>query len=172
IDNDKPTITTVEPGTPGIGDDNVVEGNNLIYTVSLSAATSNVSTYAYSLGGGTATAGADYNTTPTFSNGVTLVGGNLIVPSGVTSFTVTVATINDVVVDSASPETLPLVVGGVTGNGGIIDNDQPTITTVEPGAPGTGDNNVVEGTNLVYTVSLSSPTTIASTYAYALGGGT
>ncbi|MBC3809716.1 choice-of-anchor K domain-containing protein, partial [Undibacterium seohonense] len=155
-----------------IGDDNVVEGNNLIYTVSLSAATSNVSTYAYSLGGGTATAGSDYNTTPTFSNGVTLVGGNLIVPSGVTSFTVTVATINDVVVDSASPETLPLVVGGVTGNGGIIDNDQPTITTVEPGAPGTGDNNVVEGTNLVYTVSLSSPTTIASTYAYALGGGT
>ncbi|MBC3809791.1 hypothetical protein H8K52_20915, partial [Undibacterium seohonense] len=82
------------------------------------------STYAYNLGGGTATAGADYNSTATFSNGVTLVGGSLIVPAGVSTFTVTVATINDAIVDSASPESLPLVIGGVTGNGGIIDDDQ------------------------------------------------
>ncbi|MBC3833724.1 hypothetical protein H8K33_19670, partial [Undibacterium amnicola] len=79
------------------------------------------------------------------NNGVTLVGGNLIVPAGVSSFTVTVATINDAVVDSASPESLPLVIGGVTGNGGIIDDDQPTITTVEPGAAGPGGDTVVEG---------------------------
>ena len=116
-------------------------------------------TYAYSLGGGTATSGLDYNNTATFSNGVTLVGGNLIVPAGVASFTVTVATIDDAIVDSASPETLPLVIAGVTGAGGILDNDQPTITTVEPGGPGVGDNNVVEGNSLVYTVSLSGTTT-------------
>ncbi|MBR7801849.1 hypothetical protein, partial [Undibacterium fentianense] len=87
---------------------------------------------------------------------VSLVGSNLIVPAGVSSFTVTVATINDTIVDSASPETLPLVVGGVTGNGGIIDDDQPTISTVVSGG------NVVEGNNLTYTVSLTSGTTIAS----------
>ncbi|MBR7799896.1 beta strand repeat-containing protein, partial [Undibacterium fentianense] len=172
IDNDKPAVSTVEPGAPGVGDNNVVEGNNLTYTITLTGTTSNTSTYAYTLGGGTATATSDYNTTPTFSNGVSLVGSNLIVPAGVSSFTVTVATINDTIVDSASPETLPLVVGGVTGNGGIIDNDQPTISLVEPGAPGVGDNNVVEGANLIYSVTLSSTTTIASTYAYALGGGT
>ncbi|MFZ6802202.1 hypothetical protein, partial [Undibacterium sp. Di24W] len=80
--------------------DNVVEGNNLVYTVSLSAATNATTTYAYSLGGGSATATSDYNTTPVFSNGVTLVGGNVIVPSGVTAFTVTVSTIDDTVIDS------------------------------------------------------------------------
>ncbi|MFZ6802192.1 hypothetical protein, partial [Undibacterium sp. Di24W] len=86
----------------------------LVYTVSLSAATNATTTYAYSLGGGSATA-PDYNATPVFSNGVTLVGGNVIVPSGVTAFTVTVSTIDDTVIDSASPETLPLVIGGATG---------------------------------------------------------
>ncbi|MBC3809128.1 retention module-containing protein, partial [Undibacterium seohonense] len=171
VDNDQPSITTVEPGAPGVAGDNVVEGNDLVYTVSLSATTTVASTYAYNLGGGTATAGADYNSTATFSNGVTLVGGSLIVPAGVSTFTVTVATINDSVVDSASPESLPLVIGGVTGNGGIIDDDQPSITTVEPGAPGVGGDNVVEGNDLVYTVSLSATTTVASTYAYNLGGG-
>ncbi|MBR7801825.1 hypothetical protein, partial [Undibacterium fentianense] len=135
IDDDQPTISTVVSGG------NVVEGNNLTYTVSLTSGTTIASTYAYSLGGGTATATSDYNTTPTFSNGVSLVGSNLIVPAGVSSFTVTVATINDTIVDSASPETLPLVVGGVTGNGGIIDDDQPTISTVVSGG------NVVEGNN-------------------------
>ncbi|MBR7801830.1 hypothetical protein, partial [Undibacterium fentianense] len=108
IDNDKPAVSTVEPGAPGVGDNNVVEGNNLTYTITLTGTTSNTSTYAYTLGGGTATATSDYNTTPTFSNGVSLVGSNLIVPAGVSSFTVTVATINDTIVDSASPETLPL----------------------------------------------------------------
>ncbi|MFZ6802199.1 hypothetical protein, partial [Undibacterium sp. Di24W] len=82
----------------------------------------------------------------------------VIVPSGVTAFTVTVSTIDDTVIDSASPETLPLVIGGATGTGGILDNEKPTITTIEPGAPGAGDDNVVEGNNLVYTVSLSAAT--------------
>ncbi|MBR7801837.1 hypothetical protein, partial [Undibacterium fentianense] len=102
---------------PGVGDNNVVEGNSLSYTVTLTGSTTIASTYAYSLGGGTATAGDDYNTTPTFSNGVSLVGSNLIVPAGVSSFTVTVSTIDDTIVDSASPESLPLVIGGVTGAG-------------------------------------------------------
>ncbi|MFZ6802187.1 hypothetical protein, partial [Undibacterium sp. Di24W] len=105
-------------------------GANLVYTVSLSAATNGLTTYAYTLGGGSATASSDYNTTPVFSNGVTLVGGNVIVPSGVTAFTVTVSTIDDTIVDSATPETLPLVVGGATGIGGILDNEKPTITSV------------------------------------------
>jgi F0F1-type ATP synthase epsilon subunit len=174
LDNDLPTITKVEPGTPGIGDDNVVEGNDLVYTVSLSSAPLIVSTYDFTLGGGTATAGADYNVTPVCSDGVTYNSGTgqITVPVGIAHFTVTVSTIDDSIIDSASPETLPLRVGGVTGHGGILDNEQPTITTVEPGTPGVGDNNVVEGNNLVYTVSLSSTPLIDSTYDFTLGGGT
>ncbi|MBR7801848.1 hypothetical protein, partial [Undibacterium fentianense] len=84
---------------------NVVEGNNLTYTVSLTSGTTIASTYAYTLGGGTATATSDYNTTPTFSNGVSLVGSNLIVPAGVSSFTVTVGTVDDTILESATAET-------------------------------------------------------------------
>ncbi|MFZ6802200.1 hypothetical protein, partial [Undibacterium sp. Di24W] len=82
----------------------------------------------------------------------------VIVPSGVTAFTVTVSTIDDTVIDSASPETLPLVIGGATGTGGILDNEKPSVTKVEPGLTGTADDNVTEGANLVYTVSLSAAT--------------
>ena len=57
-----------------------------------------------------------------FSNGVTLAGGNITVPAGVTSFTVTVPTVNDTVSEPA--EAFTLTIGGVTGTGTIIDNDE------------------------------------------------
>jgi len=168
-----PTITSVEPGAPGTSDNNVVEGQALVYTVTLSAPTTVAASYAFNLGGGSATAGADYNTATVFTNGVTYdsATGQITVPVGVSDFTVTVNTLDDTVVDSATVESLPLTIGGVLATGGIIDNDQPTITSVEPGAPGTSDNNVVEGQALVYTVTLSAPTTVAASYAFNLGGG-
>ena len=127
-------------------------------------ATVQSATYAYTVGGGTATAGSDYTNSPSFSNGVTLVGGNLIVPAGVTSFTVSYPTLDDAVVDSAATESLPLTIGGVTATGGIIDNDQPTISSIDPGAVGAGDD-VVEGQTLTYTVTLSTATVQSATYA-------
>ncbi|MFZ2269799.1 MAG: VWA domain-containing protein, partial [Azonexus sp.] len=61
---------------------------------------------------------------------------------GVTSFTVTVPTIDDSVVDSAATETLPLTVGGVSGAGGIIDNEitdgNETVSTLE-------DTSIING---------------------------
>ncbi len=169
IDNDKATVVTVEPGQPGPGDDSVVEGNNLVYTVTLSATTNVPTTYTYSLGGGTASA-ADYGTA-VFSNGVVLnANGTITVPAGVSSFTVTVPTVDDTIVELN--ETLPLTIGGATGTGIIIDNDKATVVTVEPGQPGPGDDSVVEGNNLVYTVTLSATTNVPTTYTYSLGGGT
>jgi T1SS-143 domain-containing protein len=170
IDNDRATVVTVEPGQPGTGDDSVVEGTSLVYTVTLSATTNVPTTYTYSLGGGTASA-ADYGTA-VFSNGVTYnaVAGTITVPAGVSNFTVTVPTVDDTVVELN--ETLPLTIGGATGTGIIIDNDRATVVTVEPGQPGTGDDSVVEGNNLVYTVTLSATTNVPTTYSYSLGGGT
>ncbi|HEY0907230.1 MAG TPA: type I secretion C-terminal target domain-containing protein, partial [Methylophilus sp.] len=163
----QPTIDTVEPGQPGTGDDSVVEGTPLVYTVSLSSATSAPATYSFNLGGGSASA-ADYGT-PTFSNGVTYnaTNGTITVPAGVSSFTVTVPTVDDKLVEPN--ETLPLTVGGVTGTGTIIDNDRATIDSITAG-PGNG--SVVEGNPLVYTVALSATTNAPTTYSFALGGGT
>ena len=166
---DSPTITNVTPGQPGPGGDSVIEGNNLVYTVTLSAAPQAPISYSFNLGGGTATAGADYGT-PTFSNGVTYnpANGTITVPAGVTSFTVTVPTIDDTIVDGNYDETLPLVIGGVTGTGHILDNDKPTVVTVDPSA-GVGGDTVVEGGTLNYVVTLSEPTNTTTTYKLDLG---
>ncbi|MBK7051208.1 MAG: hypothetical protein IPH54_10660 [Rhodoferax sp.] len=173
LDNDKPSITTVEVGAAGVSDDNVLEGKALVYNVTLSAPTTIASTYSFVLGSGSATSGADFNATPVFSDSVTYDSASktITVPAGVSAFTVTYSTIDDTVVDSASPETLPLSIGGVSATGGILDNDKPSITTVEVGAAGVSDDNVLEGKALVYNVTLSAPTTIASTYSFVLGSG-
>jgi hypothetical protein len=170
LDNDSPTITKVEVGNPGVADDNVVEGNNLVFNVTLSTATTKVESYAFSLGGGSAST-ADYGTA-TFSNGVTYnaTTGLITVPAGVTGFAVTLPTVDDALVE-ITPETVPLTIGGVSATGGILDNDSPTITKVEVGNPGVADDNVVEGNNLVFNVTLSTATTKIESYAFSLGGG-
>jgi hypothetical protein len=124
----------------------VAEGANLVYTVNLGLMTSNTATtFALALGGGTAS-NSDYNAIPTaFSNGVTYNSGTglITVPASVVSFTVTVATLNDNVIDGATAETLPLIVGGVTGTGRITDTDTPTLAGATNGNNTlTGDNNV------------------------------
>lgn len=95
------------------------EGTSLVHTVTLSAVTTAPANYSYSLGGGTSTSVSDYTVPPTFSNGVTLSGGTLTVPSGVSSFTVSVAALSDG--SSESSETYNLTIGGITGVGTISD---------------------------------------------------
>ncbi|MEN9657405.1 MAG: hypothetical protein RL571_870 [Pseudomonadota bacterium] len=167
---DDPVISTIEVGNPGVADDNVVEGNNLVFNVTLSTATTKVESYAFNLGGGSASA-ADYGTA-TFSNGVTYdpVTGQITVPAGVTNFAVTLPTVDDTLVE-ITPETVPLTIGGVTATGGILDNDSPAISKIEVGNPGVADDNVVEGNNLVFNVTLSTATTKVESYAFNLGGG-
>ena len=164
LDNDQPSITSVEPGAPGVGDDAVVEGNNLVYTVSLSEAPLRPATYPYSLGGGSASP-SDYTTPPTFSDGVVLnPDGTLTVPAGVTSFTVTVPTVDDPLVEPT--ETVPLTIGGVTGTATIVDNDAaPTLSINDVTV------NEAAGT-ATFTVSLSAPSGLAVTVDFATADGT
>ncbi|HSH87744.1 MAG TPA: type I secretion C-terminal target domain-containing protein, partial [Methylophilus sp.] len=106
--------------------------------------------------------------TAVFSNGVVLnANGTITVPAGVSSFTVTVPTVDDTIVELN--ETLPLTIGGATGTGVIVDNDRATIDTITAGPNG---GSVVEGNNLVYTVTLSTTTNAPTSYSYTLGGGT
>ena len=88
-DNDStPTITHVGDGS--INNVTVVEGTSAVFTVNLSNAASTPTSFALTLADGTAALGSDYTNALVFSNGVTLSGGNVTVPAGVTSFTVTV----------------------------------------------------------------------------------
>ncbi|MFD2173431.1 beta strand repeat-containing protein [Rhodobacter lacus] len=95
------------------------EGTNLVHTVTLSAATTAVQSFTLTLTNQT-TSASDYGAL-SFSNGVTLSGSTLSVPSGVSSFTITVAGAQDYLVESN--ETYQLALGGVTATGTITDDD-------------------------------------------------
>ncbi|WP_293778665.1 retention module-containing protein, partial [uncultured Oxalicibacterium sp.] len=156
------TVST--PTVVGVSSDAQTEGTNLSHTVTLSAATTTTTTYAFTLAGNTASA-SDFGA-PTFSNGVTYdsVAGTISVPAGVTSFTVTIPTINDNIHEAN--ETLDLSVGGVAAVGTILDNDAvPTIGSI--GSPST-----TEGGDLTYAVTLTNPSSTSTTYPFTLGGGT
>ncbi len=124
------------PVIGGINSPSVVEGNPLVYTVTVTGTSSTPTTYNYNLGGGTATAGNDYTTTPTFTNGVTLVGNVLTVPAGVTSFTISIPTGNDTLVEPN--ETVNLTLGGVNAVGTILNNDYAPVLDLDASASGTG----------------------------------
>ena len=166
VDAVPPTISGIEPGTLGAGDDAVNEGETLVFNVSLSAAPSEAVSYALSLGG-TATPGADYNamlTNASFTNGVTYnsVTGQITVPAGVTDFAVSIPTLTDTV--SGEPlETVELTIGGQTGIGGIIDvNAAPTLSV--------SNITVTEGSDsyAVFTVSLGNERAVATTVGLSL----
>ena len=120
-----PTVSTVTGTT-------VTEGGNIVFTVTLSGATNRTTNYATSFSG--TAASADYNNalgSATYSDGVTASGSDLVVPSGVSSFTVTIATTQDAL--DEDNETLVLRVGGVDSTGGTITDDDATPALLIPG---------------------------------------
>ena len=110
-----------------VSDVTVTEGDDAVFTVTLSGSTVNAQTFALALADVSAVGGGeDYVsalTNASFSAGVTYdaVSGVITVPVGVSSFTVTVPTVNDSEVEPT--ETFTLTVGGVAGTGTILDND-------------------------------------------------
>ncbi|WP_446905237.1 retention module-containing protein [Aeromonas veronii] len=114
----------VRPAVVNVASDSELEGTSLQHVVTLSGATNVVTQYSFSIAGTGANAAtnADWGR-PTFSHGVTLSadGKSVSVPAGVTSFTVTVPTVNDRLVETN--ETLQVTVGDKSGTGTIIDND-------------------------------------------------
>src|SRR5690606_19635489 len=151
-----PTVTSVSNAS-------ATEGSDLVHTVTLSGATLNPTTNAFTLADGTATAGSDYTASPTFSDGVTLAAGVLTVPAGVSSFTITYPTIADALADGG--ETTAVTVGGQGATGTINDPAAPTVASVS-------NASATEGSDLVHTVTLSGATLNPTTYAFTLADGT
>ena len=158
IDNDgAPTIASVDVSN---ADAKADEGSALNFNVQLSNASASQTTFDFSLAGVTAAEGDFDRSKVTFTNGVTLSadGKSVIVPAGVSSFTVTVPTINDTV-DEAD-ETLKLAVGGKDATGTIVDNDNaPTIEHIGKPDPAAANPNDVSAdrrrASLSFTVKLS-----------------
>ncbi|MGL4250371.1 MAG: type I secretion C-terminal target domain-containing protein [Aeromonas sp.] len=114
----------MRPDVSGVSSATVVEGSTLQHVVTLGGATNVATEYSLSIGGSGTHPGANTDWgTPQFSHGVTYNSstGKITVPAGVTSFTVSLPTVNDKLVEQT--ETLTLTVGGVAGTGTITDND-------------------------------------------------
>ena len=154
LDNDTATIDSVTDAT-------VTEGGNLVHTVTLSNEADAPRTFSFSLTDGTA-AGSDYGSA-TFSDNVTLSAGLITVPAGVTSFTVSIPTTDDSL--DESDETTNIDVGGKAATGTILDNDTAAISTVT-------DATVVEGGDLVHTVTLTKESDVDRAFAFSLNDGT
>ncbi|WP_279507513.1 Calx-beta domain-containing protein [Aeromonas veronii] len=185
-DDDRPTLSVTDAGE-------VSEGSNAVFTVGLTHATEAPLTINLGLDLGTAEAGDLGTLTVTYvdSNGATQTltvdgDGNVTVPAGVTSLTVTVATTDDSVYEG--DETFSLKVteaGGVTTNGstgvtgnativddgsvtppgGTPDDDRPTLSVTDAG-------EVSEGSNAVFTVGLTHATEAPLTINLGLDLGT
>jgi hypothetical protein len=115
--NNELTLYSPQISTISLTNSSVTEGQNLIYSVALTNAPSagNPQVFTFTTSG-TATVGGDYSSTYSFSNSVVNNGdGTITVPAGVSSFTITVTTIDDVV--SESSETLILSIGSKSGTG-------------------------------------------------------
>ncbi len=116
-------LNSPQPSNVTVTSGSVTEGNNLVYSVTLSSATTagNPQVYTFTTAG-TSSTSADYNGTFTFSNGVINNGdGTITVPPGVSSFTITISTVDDVNIEGS--ETLIINVGSKSVSGYIIDND-------------------------------------------------
>ncbi len=110
------------------------------YTVTLSGSTTGPVTYAFSLGGGSAS-GSDF-AAPVLSHGVLYdpVSGTLTVPAGVRQFGVAVDAVDDALLEPT--ESVPVSAGAVGAQAFIVDNDAPP-THVLPAAPQTVEDQAV-----------------------------
>ena len=164
--DDAPPIAT-------IGDAVIVEGNtgtaNLVYTVSLSAASGLPVTIAYATADGTATAGTDY----------TAATGTLTIAAGATTGTIVVPVTGDTVYEgnetvllNLSSPTGATFTGGaasVSATGTITNDDAMPTATISAASVAEGNSGTK---NLTFTVSLSAASSQATSFAFATASGT
>ncbi|MEO0442740.1 MAG: reprolysin-like metallopeptidase [Pseudomonadota bacterium] len=125
--------SAVQPDVSDINEPSVTEGGDILFNVILTATTTQAENYFYSLTNVTAST-IDYSA-PLFSNGVVDNGDNTItVPTGVSSFTVALTTIDDS--DIETIETLIVSVDDDSATARINDNDAVTATTGKKGGGG------------------------------------
>ena len=145
-----------------VADKSAVEGSPVVFEVTLSAASTQTVEVTYATTPGTATVGTDF----------TAASGTLTFTSGQMSKMVSVATIDDSVDEPDETFTLVLssasagvTLANATAMGTIEDNDDPLSVSV-------ADKSAVEGSPVVFEVTLSAASTQTVEVTYATTPGT
>ena len=157
------TINVDEQASITINDMTVNENaGNAVFTVTLSAAAADAVTVQYATANGTATSGSDYTAT----------SGTLSIPAGSTTGTISVAIINDTLIELA--ETFFVNLSSPSANALITDNQgQGTINVDEKANITINDVSVSEaGSNAVFSVTLSGAATFNVTIDYTTADNT
>ncbi|NKQ41020.1 MAG: hypothetical protein HF962_05575, partial [Sulfurovum sp.] len=131
-----------------ISDSNVTEGEDLNHTVTMTGISQADEMYEFSITDDT-TSSDDYNSTPTFTDGVTYddASGMITVPSGVSEFNVIISSnIDDTYEDE---EFYTIEIDDSAAKGTINDSNMPSFTI--------GNDQVTEGGELVFNISLTAP---------------
>ena len=161
---------TPQPSSIVLSSNSVVEGNNLVYQITLSSAvpTGQFIYYSFSTSG-SASQTIDYNQTFVFSNSVVDNGnGSITVPQGVSSFTVTVATVDDA--DIELTESLTITIGSKSAIGFIADNDG-AVDTLSPVMTANQSFTYAENQAANYTVGTVTATDNVAVTGYSIVGG-
>lgn len=163
-----PTVTSVTSS-------GVTEGGNMVFTVSLSGATTRSTNYGFGVTG-TAIAGTDYTsplTSGMCNNSVAVSGSNFVAPTAVSSWTVTIPTTQDAL--DEDNETIVLTVGGTASTGGTITDDDPAPTvTFSDGVESFGvvtcvaTLGAVSGKDVTFDVSTANGSKTAGTHYTAI----
>ena len=116
-------------------------------------------TFPFSIVDNTTDQATDYTFPPTFSDGVTYdpVTMEVTVPAGVTSFTVTTPTTDDLI--DEGDENYTITIGGETATGTIVDNDEVVVADIT-------DATEQEGDDLTFSVTMSGESALDQEYPF------
>ncbi len=149
------------PAVFSVGDASIAEGGTLTFTLTRTGDTGTAQAVSYTTVDGTATSPADYSATSGTSN----------FAAGETSRAVTVATVQDTLVEGNETLSLTLssptngaTLADATGIGTITDDDQPISYAVN-------DVTVTEGGALVFTVTRTGTSSTSQSISFATADG-
>ena len=163
------TIVNDDLSSLSIGPVSVAEGNAgptpAVFTVTLSAPSSQTVTVNYAAEGVTATAGIDFTLTP----------GTATFAPGVTTQTIAVAVVGETQFEATETYTITLSgaagasIGTPSATGTITNDDTAPSMSISNASLAEGNAG---GTAATFTVSLSAPSGLPATASYATGAGT
>ncbi|MDI1298135.1 retention module-containing protein [Methylotenera sp.] len=166
--------TDDRPAVQLVSSPSVVEGGNLDYIVNLTHPSTTPTVVTLTPSSGTGTLGTDTSNPiqVSFDGGLTFTtvsGATVTVPAGVTSFVTRIPTVNDnisepnetILLNASTPQNAT----PVQGTGTIADNDTPNFVINDV------TRNEGAGT-ITFTVSLTTPSSGATTVDYAAANGT
>jgi large repetitive protein len=176
---DKNVAPTIAPKVASVSDTSAVEGEQVVFTVSLTDTTTAPTIVGLTTANGTATAAFDADFSPnleaSFDGGKTWqgvpAGGEIGVGIGVKSFQVRTISFTDNLVEGNEKFTLKACANGVSaiGTGTIIDKN---VAPVIPKVIAVSNANTPEGEKAVFTVGLSETTNVPTTVKLNLASGT